>query len=436
MAQQTLVIAPGNAKFIKKGESLPGYDVGRFILDWLVIKGILSTTDCCTYSVVGGGGGGANTDLTFTRNGTSLTVISSTGADVIIPAATTLLAGLLQASDKVAYDGLITLSGMPAGNLDLDTFLGTTIPDDSTIKAALQALETALEAKTDAKFRGVFASAALINATPLPVLGDTAYVTDTNGLTGGSLFRTGFVRYDGISWNVYYLVPTSFTGATTTIAGSSGLVTMPSIDEQNRFLSGDSTWKPSIPLFNTLVNYEIDDIVHFTDNKIYKFTIAHAAAAWNPLDVIELSPGTSASKYAVAVTGSAGITAKIYGTSGVTITKTNASTLTFTIPSGGYIENFDVFYPTGENPGATVTHVFNYTANTITNQGLSTADVPDYKAFFVSTLPVDIYHARAVGSASDFNTNVSAVGAGSITMVSILTGTGLDSGDIVVKGNF
>jgi hypothetical protein len=40
---------------------------------------------------------------------------------------------------------LISLSGVAAGSTNLGTFTGTTIPDSSTIKAALQSLETAVE---------------------------------------------------------------------------------------------------------------------------------------------------------------------------------------------------------------------------------------------------------------------------------------------------
>ncbi|MFZ4411516.1 MAG: hypothetical protein ACOYOV_00435 [Bacteroidales bacterium] len=40
---------------------------------------------------------------------------------------------------------LVSLSGMPAGSTNLSTFTGTTIPDSATIKSALQALETPLE---------------------------------------------------------------------------------------------------------------------------------------------------------------------------------------------------------------------------------------------------------------------------------------------------
>ena len=53
--------------------------------------------------------------------------------------------------DDIAKDSdvsaLVTLSGVPAGSTDLGTFTGDTIADSSTIKGALQALETALELK-------------------------------------------------------------------------------------------------------------------------------------------------------------------------------------------------------------------------------------------------------------------------------------------------
>lgn len=45
----------------------------------------------------------------------------------------------------LSVDHLITLSGVPEGSDDNGTFTGATIPDNSTTKAALQALETAVE---------------------------------------------------------------------------------------------------------------------------------------------------------------------------------------------------------------------------------------------------------------------------------------------------
>lgn len=51
-----------------------------------------------------------------------------------------------QAKALLSIDDLITLSGVADGATSLGTFTGTTIPDSQTIKSALQALETALEA--------------------------------------------------------------------------------------------------------------------------------------------------------------------------------------------------------------------------------------------------------------------------------------------------
>lgn len=60
----------------------------------------------------------------------------------------TLLTGNLGAQKAaLSVDDLITLSGVSDGATDLGTFAGTTIADNQTIKAALQALETAVESK-------------------------------------------------------------------------------------------------------------------------------------------------------------------------------------------------------------------------------------------------------------------------------------------------
>ncbi len=62
-------------------------DVTQHILETLVDKGLLSTTDCCTYTVVGGGGGGATTN-TVTFNTVSrllTTTVDGIAASVTIP---------------------------------------------------------------------------------------------------------------------------------------------------------------------------------------------------------------------------------------------------------------------------------------------------------------------------------------------------------------
>lgn len=82
------------------------------------------------------------TDLTHTLSSSTITIESSTGSSTTIPSATTSLAGAMSASDKVALNSIITLSGVASGSLHLGTFTGSIIPDNVTIKAALQALET------------------------------------------------------------------------------------------------------------------------------------------------------------------------------------------------------------------------------------------------------------------------------------------------------
>lgn len=85
------------------------------------------------------------TDLSHTLSASTIIIESSTGSSTTIPSATTTLAGAMSASDKVALNSIITLSGVNSGSLHLGTFSGDIIPDNSTIKQALQALETQLD---------------------------------------------------------------------------------------------------------------------------------------------------------------------------------------------------------------------------------------------------------------------------------------------------
>ena len=71
--------------------------------------------------------------------------------------ATSLAAVVTDASD------LQTLTGIADGNSDLGTFTGSTIADSATIKAALQALETAVEASDSLAELGVTSTAAELN---------------------------------------------------------------------------------------------------------------------------------------------------------------------------------------------------------------------------------------------------------------------------------
>ena len=61
----------------------------------------------------------------------------------------TTLTNLINANET-HIDNVATLSGLAKDSTDLGTFTGTTIADSQTIKAALQALETAVESKGSA----------------------------------------------------------------------------------------------------------------------------------------------------------------------------------------------------------------------------------------------------------------------------------------------
>lgn len=87
----------------------------------------------------------SGTDLTNTLSSTTVTLLSSTGLDTILPAASTLLAGVMTAQDKTNLASSTTVIGVSGGS-NLGTFTGTIISDNTDIKNALQQLETQLQA--------------------------------------------------------------------------------------------------------------------------------------------------------------------------------------------------------------------------------------------------------------------------------------------------
>jgi hypothetical protein len=83
-----------------------------------------------------------------TISGSSNTLTNLDGNNVIVDAITNLVATNAQtafAEHQADIDDLVALSGVGPGDTGLGTFTGTTIPDDSTIKEALQELETEVE---------------------------------------------------------------------------------------------------------------------------------------------------------------------------------------------------------------------------------------------------------------------------------------------------
>lgn len=108
------------------------------------------------------------TDITHTADASYVGIESSSGTSTAIPGATTTLAGIMTAADKVRLNSLVTLSGVAANSTHLGAFIGGIISDNRTIKQALQDLETSIE-----------------TGTGLP-LGDLTSVTSAITVTGGS----------------------------------------------------------------------------------------------------------------------------------------------------------------------------------------------------------------------------------------------------------
>lgn len=69
-----------------------------------------------------------------------------------------------QMQASLSIDDLITLSGVAEGSAHLATFTGSTINDNVTVKAALQALETAVEGKQATVTEGSLADSVVVSA--------------------------------------------------------------------------------------------------------------------------------------------------------------------------------------------------------------------------------------------------------------------------------
>jgi len=75
-------------------------------------------------------------------------------------------------------DDLISLSGVAENSANLGTFTGATIPDSSTVKAALQALETEVETKADSSHTHVAADVTDFDSAALAAAVQSGAITD------------------------------------------------------------------------------------------------------------------------------------------------------------------------------------------------------------------------------------------------------------------
>jgi hypothetical protein len=129
--------------------------------------------------------------------------LTSSAQDQITAAQDDATQALADAADLVA------LSGVAANATDLGTFTGTTIPDSSTIKAAIQALESELEAiPSPFYYAGVWAASTntpTLDDTDASVQGKVYYVTDSGTVdfgAGDQVFNAGDkVANNGSTWD-------------------------------------------------------------------------------------------------------------------------------------------------------------------------------------------------------------------------------------------
>ena len=171
----------------------------------------IRTGNVVTVDITSGGGGGGMTNLTEgTRTATTVGVNSDTGSDATLNSATSLLAGVMPAGDKVKVDfitvtqavnldtieahvaGLVALTGVAALATDLGTFTGTIIPDNQNIKQALQALETNIEDNRNS-VNGIQGNGSV--STPFKL---GAVLTENTVITGNALYDFNVTGTDSV----------------------------------------------------------------------------------------------------------------------------------------------------------------------------------------------------------------------------------------------
>ena len=187
----------------------------------------------------------------------TLDVLSDTGNDVTLPAATGTLAGLMPAADKVKTDFITvtqavdldameldisqhqTLLGVADGSVDLGTFTGTTITDSVTVKAAMQELETAVETKLSSTLADtqIFVGNGSNVATAVAMSGD-ATIANTGAITVVSASET-------VAGKVEIATPAeALTGTSTTLA-----VSPDALDSYMTTLVGNTTGVANLGTF-------------------------------------------------------------------------------------------------------------------------------------------------------------------------------------------
>jgi hypothetical protein len=210
-----------------------------------------------------------------------LIVTSSTGVDVTMTQATTTNDGVMSKTDKINLAALSTLSGVATGALNLSTFSGTIIPDNSTIKQALQSLETAVGSISGATTgnltsvssgitvtggsNAVLGSGTQLSLNPSLILlsslgGDLRHdQIEGTGVTTGQL-----LRFDGTNWTAWTPTYTNIvSGSVGDILYYNGSSYVPATPR--RFIqvinSGNTITTPHTPISTLITDVYINGIL-------------------------------------------------------------------------------------------------------------------------------------------------------------------------------
>lgn len=144
-------------------------------------------------------------------------------------------------------DDLVTLSGVAANAENLGTFTGVTIPDSSTVKAALQALETAHEEVDQNVNDLITLSGVAENATDLGTFTGTIIPDASKIKAALQSLETHTETHTGASSNVHGI------GATSSVVGTNTnqTLTTKTIDADNNTISNLETDNLKVGILNT-----------------------------------------------------------------------------------------------------------------------------------------------------------------------------------------
>ena len=186
--------------------------------------------------------GSAATNLSFTRTSTTVTVVSSSGTNVVLPAATTANAGVLSAADKGQIDRIRNASATARGLVELATTgeattgsdteravtpagLAARTPDASLTAKGLVELATTGEATTGTDTERAVTPAGLAARTPdaaADAKGLVELATNAEIITGtdGARAVTPAGLEHKLPYRIVSLTKAAYTALTTKDAGT------------------------------------------------------------------------------------------------------------------------------------------------------------------------------------------------------------------------